>query len=147
MNDRIVFTNPDGSAGVLIPTGEISIEAVMAKDVPAGAINARQITTAELPQDRLFRGAWDDSNPEDFIGTNLVKAQAMAHDMRRIDRETKLEPLDKEVTFVSTSSSRKTSINVERNAILDANAVIQTDIDAANDEAALRAVLSAALIG
>ena len=146
MNERIVFTNPDGSCGVLIPTGEISIEKVMAKDVPAGATNARQITIAELPADRLFRGAWDDSNPENFIGTNLVKAQAIAHEMRRADRETKLTPLDKEVTFAGTTSSRKTAINTERNSILSDNATVQTDIDAANDETALRTVLSAASI-
>ncbi len=190
MNERIVFTKPDGSCGVLIPTGEITIKEVIRIDVPrlvltdivlpdesiiaagtlikiadfyheatiiqklsiedVSAIEStnleqlpnRQITVAELPADRLFRGAWDDSNPEDFIGTNLVKAQAIAHNMRRVDRETKMVPLDKESGFASTMQGRKDEILVEKQAILDANATVQTDIDAANDEAALRTVLT-----
>jgi len=140
-NERIVFTNPDGSCGVLIPTGEISIEAVMAKDVPAGASNARQITTAELPQDRLFRGAWDDSNPESFIGTNLVKAKLIAHRMRRIDREAKLAPLDKEESFAKTSQGRKDAILAEKTSILDDSATMQADIDLASNESILRTTL------
>ena len=142
MQDRIVFTNPDGSCGVIIPTGDISTADVMAKDVPADAINARQITVDDLPADRLFRGAWDDSNPEQFIGVNMEKARLIGHDMRRVDRETKLAPLDKEFTFAGTSTARKSEINAERNSILDANALIQTGIDNAVDEVALRTVLT-----
>jgi len=101
----------------------------------------RIITTAELPQDRIFRGAWDDSNSEDFIGLNLVKAQAIAHEMRRADRETKMIPLDKEDGFASTSQSRKDAILIEKQVILDANAVMQIDIDLASNESMLRTAL------
>jgi hypothetical protein len=146
INERIVCTNPNGSVGVLVPTGEISIAEVMAKDVPAGATNVREITIAELPQDRMFRSAWDDSNPENFIGTDLVKAQAIAHDMRRADRDMKMEPLDKEAGFVSTTQMRKDIILTEKTSILNTNAQIQTDINTALDESALRAVLSIANI-
>ena len=142
MNERIVFTNADGSVGVLIPSGVTSIEEVMAKDVPAEATNARQITIAELPQDRLFRSAWDDSNPEDFIGTNFTKAKSIAHDIRRADRQSKLEPLDNEERFTSTSAARKDAIAIEKTTILNANAKTQIDIDATLDEAALRIILT-----
>ena len=141
-NERIVFTNPDGHCGVLIPTGDIPINEVMAKDVPAGATNAREITIAELPQDRMFRGAWDDSNPENFIGTNLAKAQAIAHGMRRDDRESKLAPLDKEQGYASTNQARKDTILIEKMDILDSNALAQIDIDAASDETVLRSILN-----
>ena len=144
--ERIVFTNPDGSCGVDIPTGDITIESLIGRVKARNVTNVRQITIAELPQDRLFRGAWDDSNPENHIGIDLAKAQAIAHDMRRADRETKLAPLDKEIAFVSITSSRKTAINTERNTILADNAIVQIDIDAAADEAELRIVLSAASI-
>jgi len=143
MDKRIVFTTPDGSCGIEIPSGEITMETLTAKvQARKDITNIRQITTAELPVDRLFRSAWDDSNPENFIGTNLIKAQAIAHRMRRADRETKLSPLDKEFAFVSTSASRKTAINIERNKILTDNTTVQTGIDAANDEAELRTVLN-----
>ena len=141
MNERIVFTNPDGSVGVIIPTGEIPTNEVMAKDVPTGALNARLTDITALPADRLFRGAWDDSNPENFIGTDLVKAKEIAHELRRNDREAKMTPLDKEEGFVSTAQARKDAILVEKQTILDANAIVQISIDAALDEAELRTIL------
>lgn len=146
MNDRIVYTNPDGSCAVVVPAPNsgLTIDEIMAKDVPAGAINPRKITTAELPADRLFRGAWDDSNPEDFIGTDLVKAKEIAHGMRRAKRQEQLAPLDEESGFVSTTPQRAAQITTEKQAILAANATVQTDIDGCADEAALRSTLTGA---
>lgn len=140
MNERIVFTNPDGSVGVLIPTGEIPVSEVMVKDVPAGATNVRQITTAELPQDRLFRNAWDDSNPENFIGTNLTKAKEIAHEMRRTKRTEQFAPLD----IKATIPAEATAAEAARQVIRDADAQTQTNIDAAADETVLRSVISTA---
>lgn len=144
MNERIVYTKPDGSCAIIIPTGELSIAKVKKKDVPKDAINVRQITIAELPQDRLFRGAWDDSNPEEFIGIDLDKAKQIAHDMRRLDRKSKMTRLDEEDGFMTTTPARKTEINLEKQVILDINATSQIDIDSANDENALRSALSVA---
>lgn len=146
MNDCIVFTNTDGSCGVLIPTGEISIDEVESKDVPADATNVRQITTAELPADRLFRNAWDDSNIENFIGIDLVKAKVISHEMRRTDRDAKMQPLDKETAFVSTLPPRQAEIVNEKQTILDVNSIMQTDIDAATDEAELRLALAPLMV-
>jgi len=123
------------------------LELVKNKDTPIGSSNIRQITTTELPADRLFRSAWDDSNPENFVGIDLAKAQLISHGLRRDDRQVKLAPLDTEVSFVGTTASRKTAINTERTAIMDANAIVQTDIDSAADEAELRSVLTVAGIG
>lgn len=185
MNERIVFTNPDGSVDVLTPAddylneinasilGKVTRETLQSegesdtdfhnrsssaisdalwdmpkfldfiqnKDVPAGATNARQITVAELPEDRLFRGAWDDSNPESFIGVDLTKAKLIAHNVRRTDREDKMEPLDREGGFASTSATRKSEIATEKQDILDANAMVQTDIESCADEVAIRTIL------
>jgi hypothetical protein len=33
-NQRIIYSNTDGTVSVIIPTGELSIEEVAAKDVP-----------------------------------------------------------------------------------------------------------------
>jgi len=141
MNDRIIYTQPNGFVVVVTPSGEIPTADVMTKDVPVTATNIRIATIAELPQDRVFRSAWDDSNPEDFIGTDLVKAKLVAHDIRRADRETKLIPLDNEERFTSTSTQRKGDIVVEKTIILAANAQVQIDIDSSIDETALRTVL------
>lgn len=141
MNERIVFTNLDGSCGILIPTGEISIEEVMEKDVPTNAINVRYITTNDLPVDRVFRNAWDDSNPENYIGLDLDKAKLIVHERRRVDREEKLLPLDKEQNYASTSQVRRDAILLEKLDILESNALLQVDIDRSNNESELRNTL------
>lgn len=146
MNDRIVYTRADGGVSVITPSGDISTADVMAKDVPADAINPRQITVAELPQDRIFRGAWDDSNPENFIGTNLPKAKLIAHDMRRADRDEKMNPLDKEQLFASTSEGRKAEIAIEKTKILNDNEALQSQISGSTTENALRTKLKNANI-
>lgn len=75
MDERIVFTKPDGSVGVEIPTGEVPITEIMAQvQSRPGLTNIRQIDKSQLP-DRDFRNAWDDSNPEKFVGINLAKAK------------------------------------------------------------------------
>jgi hypothetical protein len=137
---KIVFTNPDGSVGVIIPTGELPVEACM-KDVPANAINARIIEDTDLPQDRLFRSAWTDSNPESFVGVDLVKAKDVSHVVRRQKRNEEFVPHDEVITkqipgvdLVAAEAAR-TTIRTKYDAI-------QLDIDAAADEVALRAVLT-----
>lgn len=78
MNQRIVYNNPDGSVSIIIPTGEMPIEEVAKKDVPAGV--AYKIVNAEdIPTDRTFRNAWEFemTNPDgvgaDYgVGSNLV---------------------------------------------------------------------------
>ena len=49
-------TNGDGIA-VLIPTGELPIEEVARKDVPAG-VPYNIIPASDVPTDRTYRAAW-----------------------------------------------------------------------------------------
>jgi hypothetical protein len=68
---RIIYPTADGIA-VIIPTGELSIEDVAAKDVPAGT-PYRFIDSDDLPQDRDFRAAWDaDFTDPDGYGIGAV---------------------------------------------------------------------------
>lgn len=62
--NRIIYPTENGIA-ILIPTGELSIEDVAQKDVPAG-IAYKIIDALDIPEDRTFRGAWeaDFSNPD-----------------------------------------------------------------------------------
>lgn len=56
-NPRIIYPLPDGGVAIVIPAGELPIEQVAAKDVPAG-VPYRIIDASEVPSDRTFRAAW-----------------------------------------------------------------------------------------
>jgi hypothetical protein len=58
MPKRIIYPNADGGVAIIIPTGELPIEEVARKDVPAG-VPYKIIDTADVPTDRTFRNAWE----------------------------------------------------------------------------------------
>ncbi len=57
---RIIYPTADGGVAVIIPTEEcgLSIEAIAAKDVPAG-VQFKIVDASEIPSDRTFRNAWE----------------------------------------------------------------------------------------
>ena len=57
-NPRILYPTPDGNVAIIIPSGELPIEEVAAKDVPAGT-PYKIIDATEIPADRTFRAAWE----------------------------------------------------------------------------------------
>lgn len=65
MNNVIIYTLQDGSVAIVYPTGELPIEEVARKDVPAG-VAYKFMDKAALPVDSTFRAAWeaDISNPD-----------------------------------------------------------------------------------
>jgi hypothetical protein len=56
MTQVIIHSNSNGGVSVTVPTGEISIEAVLAKDCPVGAII---VDDSELPTDNEYFNAWE----------------------------------------------------------------------------------------
>jgi len=65
MNQRIIYKTPQisgaesqGGIAVIIPTGELSVEATAAKDVPTG-LPYKIVDVSEIPADRTWRQAWD----------------------------------------------------------------------------------------
>jgi hypothetical protein len=56
MTQVIIHANDNGGVSVTVPTGEISIEAVLAKDCPAGAIIVEH---SALPTANDFFDAWE----------------------------------------------------------------------------------------
>lgn len=55
---RIIYPTDDGGVAVIIPSGELPIEEVAKKDVPAG--KPYQIVSVDgIPSDRSFRNAWE----------------------------------------------------------------------------------------
>ncbi len=80
---KILYPNPNGGVSVIIPTGELPIEDVCQKDVPAG-VPYLIVEDDAIPSDRTFRNAWeaDFSNPDGYgIGADAwfaAKAAAEA---------------------------------------------------------------------
>jgi len=58
MNQRILYSNEDNSVAVIIPTGELSVEATARKDVPTGTAYWI-VDVSEIPSDRTDRDAWE----------------------------------------------------------------------------------------
>jgi hypothetical protein len=57
MNQVIIYPTETGVA-IIIPTGELSIEEVVAKDVPANT-PFEIVEESDIPSDRTFRNAWE----------------------------------------------------------------------------------------
>jgi len=74
MAQVIIFKNSNGGVSVTVPTGEISIQEVLAKDCPAGAII---VDSSTLPQgaDAQFFDAWELSGST--VTVNFEKAKAI----------------------------------------------------------------------
>lgn len=87
----IIFTNDNGGVATCIPTGEISIEAVMEKDVPKGR-GARIVNVSDLPRDNDFYDAWEMTATE--VTVNLAKAKELTKKRLRAEREPLLAAQD-----------------------------------------------------
>ena len=74
MSNVIIYTNATGGVSVCIPTGELPINEVLAKDCPTGAII---VDDATLPQgsDAQFFDAWELNGST--VTVNFAKAQSI----------------------------------------------------------------------
>ena len=134
---RIIYQNESGGVSVIIPTGELSIEEVAAKDVPEGV--AYEIVEDDaIPADRFFRGAW--VMGDCCIEHDLGRCRAIGHDRRRAARAEEFAPHD-EVIAKQIPGVSATEAEALRQAIRDKYAAIQAEIDAADDPAAIKAAL------
>lgn len=91
MTSVIIFQNELGNVSVCTPTGELPIEAVLAKDCPKGAII---VDDSELPQgdDAQFFDAWELIQGK--VSVNLGKAQEITRKRLRAEREPLLAEQD-----------------------------------------------------
>ena len=74
MTQIIIHANSNGGVSVTVPTGEISVQAVLEKDCPSGAII---VDSSSLPQgaDAQFFDAWELSGST--VTVNFEKAKAI----------------------------------------------------------------------
>ena len=65
MTQAIIYPQDNGTIALVIPTGELSIEDVAKKDVPAGKPYLI-VDAASIPEDHTFFNGWeaDFSNPD-----------------------------------------------------------------------------------
>jgi hypothetical protein len=127
-NQRIIYSNPDGSVAVIIPTGELPIEEVAAKDVPQG-VSHEIVTVDAIPSDRTFRNAWTKGSGK--VEVDLPKARDIAHDRRRAARAEEFAPHD-EVIAKQIPGVDATAAEAARQVIRDKYAQVLEAIDAAS---------------
>jgi hypothetical protein len=127
-NQRIIFQNESGGVSVIIPTGELPIEEVVKKDVPAG-VSYEIVTTDDIPSDRTFRGAW--VMGDCCVEHDINKCKELAHDKRRAKRAEEFAPHD-EVIMKQIPGVDAAEAEAARQEIRDKYAALQDAIDAAS---------------
>ena len=136
-NQRIIFQNAEGGVSVIIPTGELPIEAVAAKDVPEGV--AYEIVEDDaIPSDRFFRNAWVVNGAA--VDVDLDKAKDIGHDIRRAQREAEFAPFDA-IIMKQIPGNSTVEAEASRQEIRFKYAAIQAEIDAAEDPDQIKTAL------
>ena len=132
MANVIIFSNTNNGVSVCVPTGELPIEAVMAKDCPSGAII---VDDATLPQaDNDFFDAWELANGS--VTVNLDKAKAMTKTRLRAEREPLLQAQDVLFQRALESNGDTSAIVAEKTRLRDVTSLV----DAETTLAGLRAL-------
>jgi len=132
MAQVIIFTNSNGGVSVCIPTGELDIHTVKAKDTPSTSII---IQDSELPQaDNDFFNAWELANG--VVIVNLDKAKEITKARLRADREPLLAAQDVLFQRALESGADTTAIVAEKQRLRDVTGLV----DACATTAQLRAL-------
>jgi hypothetical protein len=116
MTQAIIFTNDNGGVATCIPTGEISIEAVLAKDVPEGR-GARIVNVSDLPRDNDFYDAWEMDATS--VTVNKAKAVEITKKRLRAEREPLLAAQDVAFQRALESGADTTTIVAEKQRLRD----------------------------
>ena len=92
MNHVIIYTNDLGGVSVCIPTGELPIEQVQAKDIPAGK-ESFIVRADSLPEnDNDFFDAWEQTRG--VVTVNIAKAREITKARLRAERAPLLAAQD-----------------------------------------------------
>ena len=117
MTQIIIFTNDNGGVATTIPTGEISIEAVMEKDVPKGR-GARIVNVSDLPnQYNDFYDAWEMTDTE--VTVNMDKAKELTKKRLRLEREPLLVAQDVAFQRAQETGADTSAIVAEKQRLRD----------------------------
>ena len=128
----IIFTNDNGGVSVCVPTGELDIEAVKAKDTPSHSIIVQD---SELPQaDNDFFNAWELANG--VVTVNIDKAKEITKARLRAQREPLLAAQDVLFQRALESGADTSAIVAEKQRLRD----VTTLVDGCTTTAELRAL-------
>jgi hypothetical protein len=117
----IIFTNDNGGVATTIPTGEISIEDVMEKDVPQGR-GARIVNAEDLPNEHQdFYNAWEMNATS--VTVNLTKAKELTKDRLRVERTPLLAAQDVAFQRALESGQDTSEIVAEKQRLRDITAL------------------------
>jgi hypothetical protein len=136
---RIIYPTPEGGVAVIIPTGELPIEEVAAKDVPEG-VPYEIVDEADIPSDRYFRNAW--VMGDCCVEQDLDKCKEIGHDHRRAARAEEFAPYD-EVIMKQIPGADAIAAEEARQQIRDKYALIQDVIEGASTPDEIKTALEA----
>jgi hypothetical protein len=122
MTQAIIFTNDNGGVSVCIPTGEISIEAVLAKDCPKGAMIVEQ---SALPTANDFFDAWELVDGK--VEVSLAKAKELTKKRLRAEREPLLAAQDVAFQRAQEANADTTAIVAEKNRLRNITALADAE--------------------
>jgi hypothetical protein len=124
MTQCIVFSNDAGGVSVCIPTGELSIEAVQAKDCPKGAII---VDSSALPTANDFYDAWELA--DGVVTVSLPKATELTKKRLRAEREPLLAAQDVAFQRALESGADTTAIVAEKQRLRDVTNFTATTLE------------------
>jgi len=117
---KIIYPTETGVA-IIHPTGELSIEEVAAKDVPAG-VPYRIVNDDEVPSDRNFRNALKYD-----LTVDMPKAQGITKDRLRQERTPLLTALDVQYQRAQEDGRDTTIIISEKQRLRDVTKLADAD--------------------
>ena len=109
---KIIYKTATGIA-IIHPTGELSIEEVAAKDVPAG-VPYRIVNDDEVPSDRTFRNALKYD-----LTVDMTKAVVITQDRLRAERKPLMDAQDVLFQRALESGADTKDIVAEKNRLRD----------------------------
>lgn len=113
----IIFKNKNGGVSVCMPTGEMPIEEVMEKHVPANS-GARLVEDNSLPYEYdEFFNAWE--MDETSVTVNLNKAKEITKERLRFERKPLLEAQDVLYMRATEQGQDTTAIVAEKQRLRD----------------------------
>ena len=136
---RIIWTEPSGQVAVLYPI--LPVEDCI-KDVPDG-LSYHIVEDSEIPKNTFFSRAWKIVDGK--IEMDIVKARNVHRENIRLARQEKLAELDIEFQRALEASADTSTIVSKKQALREAPA--DSAIDAATDEAGLKAQWNTSILG
>jgi len=125
MSQVIIHSNSNGGVSVTVPTGEISVQAVQAKDTPKGSII---VDASSLPnQHNDFFDAWELA--DGVVTVSLTKATEITKKRLRAEREPLLAVQDVLFQRAQEANADTTAIVAEKNRLRNITNFSATTLD------------------